>query len=162
MLWDDDKRSWSLYFLDDELKQVSDLEQKQRNEPKGNHSNAKERKVADRTYYDLLEVSTDASQTVIKRSYYKAARKCHPDKRPNDLNAREDFQALGHAYQMLSNEQTRAHYDKHGIANAGDGSNVAMQEIDPFIFFAVMFGSEAVHPYIGELWIANKTERSVS
>ncbi len=33
-----------------------------------------------------------------------------------------------------------------------------MKDIDPYVFFAVMFGSEAVQPYIGELWIASKAE----
>ena len=55
---------------------------------------------------------------------------------------------MGHAYQVLSNDQSRAHYDKNGVVESADGE-VALQEIDPFIFFAVMFGSEAVHPYIG-------------
>lgn len=159
MLWDQDKREWYYYILDDELEEVNKLEQKLKqegNNTSGGNTQAEERKVKDREYYDLLKCSTNASQTEIKKAYYKEARVCHPDKNPNDPDAAKTFQALGHAYQVLSNEQTRAHYDKHGIVDAD--SDVAMQEIDPYTFFAVMFGSEAVHPYIGELWIANKAD----
>lgn len=161
MLWDQDKRDWYFYILDDELGEVNKLEKEMSNRTNatnasGGYSQVAERNVKDREYYDLLKVSTNATQADIKKAYYKSARLCHPDKCPNDPDAAKKFQALGHAYQVLSNEQTRAHYDKHGIVEAD--SEVAMQEIDPFVFFAVMFGSEAVHPYIGELWIANKAD----
>ena len=39
-----------------------------------------------------------------------------------------------------------------------EDSDATLQEIDPFVFFSVMFGSEEVRPYIGELWIANKAD----
>ncbi|CAB9497010.1 protein DnaJ [Seminavis robusta] len=158
MLWDQEKREWYYYVLDAEMEEVEKLESEMNNKTNTANGNSpqEERNVKDREYYDLLNVSTNASQTEIKKAYYKEARLCHPDKRPDDPDAAKKFQTLGHAYQVLSNEQTRAHYDKHGIINAE--SDVAMQEIDPFVFFAVMFGSEAVHPYIGELWIANKAD----
>jgi DnaJ domain len=149
MLWNHERREWYFYILDDEHDEIERL-QKEMNSTAyhGNVvANIEERKVKDRAYYDLLKVSTNAAQADIKKAYYKEARFCHPDKRPDDPDAAKKFQALGHAYQVLSNEQTRAHYDKHGIVEAE--SEVALQGIDPFVFFAVMFGSEAVHPYIG-------------
>lgn len=172
MLWNHDTRQWYHYMLDEELGQVEKLEQdlktkmeqaKEQQQQNSNNSSGggSERKVADREYYELLNVSTGATAGEIKKAYYKEARKCHPDKCPDDPNAATKFQTLGHAYQILSQESTRSHYDKHGKAVEGSDAAVGpggLSEIDPFIFFAVMFGSEAVHPYIGELWIANKAD----
>jgi hypothetical protein len=112
--------------------------------------------VKDRAYYDLLHVSTNATPSEIKKAYYKEARKCHPDKNPDDPNAAQTFQDLGQAYQILSNEDTRKNYDKNGVPeNVSDETN---QDVDPFVFFNVMFGSTLVEPYIGELWIANTAD----
>ena len=162
MLWDEEKREWYFYKLDEELQEITRLEQEKdadasKADLNSNSAGAKkEREVKDRTFYDLLEVSTSADAATIKKSYYKLARKVHPDKNRNDPDAAKKFQELGHAYQVLSNEQTRARYDKNGIGEADEG--LAMQQIDPYVFFAVMFGAEAVQPYIGELWIANKAD----
>jgi curved DNA-binding protein CbpA len=62
---------------------------------------------------------------------------------------------LAHAYQILSNEQSRAKYDKQGKP---ESSAKEMNEIDLYVFIAVMFGSELVKLYIGELWIANTAD----
>ena len=84
---------------------------------------------------------------------------CHPDKNPGDPNAAKKFQELGHAYQILSNEQSRASYDKNGKPDANAASTeMSLTDIDPTIFFAVMFGSEAVRAYVGDLWIAGKAD----
>jgi DnaJ domain len=152
MLWNQEKREWYFYILDDEHDEIERLQKEMNSRAShggqgGVATNIEERKVKDREYYDLLKVSTNAAQADIKKAYYKEARLCHPDKRPDDPDAAKKFQTLGHSYQVLSNEQTRAHYDKHGIVDTD--SDAAMQSIDPFVFFAVMFGSEAVHPYIG-------------
>lgn len=118
-----------------------------------------ERAVKDRTYYDLMGVSTNATQGQMKKAYYVKARKCHPDKNVGDPTAANRFQELGHAYQILANDQSRAAYDRDGLSiNDEKGQKLHMSDIDPYIFFAVMFGAESVQPYIGELWIANKAE----
>lgn len=83
------------------------------------------------------------------------ARLCHPDKNPDDPDAHDKFQAVGQAYQILSNEESRAKYDKNGKP---DQNEEAAQNIDPFVFFNVMFGSALVEPYIGELWIADMAD----
>jgi curved DNA-binding protein CbpA len=149
-VWDPVKKQWSFYLLDQEWEELQSQD-----EGGSSHPSGEERQVADREYYNLLEVSTNADSATIKKAYYRKARQTHPDKNPNDEEAARKFQELGHAYQVLSNEQSRAKYDKQGKT---DSSAEEMNEIDPYVFFAVMFGSEAVEPYIGELWIANTAD----
>jgi curved DNA-binding protein CbpA len=117
---------------------------------------AEERKVKDREYYELLAVSTNATEGEIKKAYYKKARLCHPDKNPDDPQAQQKFQELGQAYNVLSNEQMRAAYDKNGKSETNGEEN--QMNIDPMVFFNVMFGSTLVEPYIGELWIAGTAD----
>mmetsp|Transcript_29414 Transcript_29414/g.41148 ORF Transcript_29414/g.41148 Transcript_29414/m.41148 type:complete len:722 (+) Transcript_29414:41-2206(+) len=159
MQWDKEKREWFYYYLDQDWEDALKEEKKAKDDGKGGESTgemATEKKVKDREFYDLLKVSTSATQGDIKKAYYKEARRCHPDKNPGDPEAAKKFQELGHAYQVLSNEQTRAAYDKNGKPDSNAQSDI--QEIDPFVFFAVMFGSHLVEPYIGELWIANTAD----
>ena len=174
MVWDDDKREWYFYKLEEELDDIEQQQQQQQQMGGGgrsstfgtkssglgnsSHHGRPERQVKDRAYYDMLGVSTSATQAEIKKAYYVQARKCHPDKRPNDPTAAAQFQELGHVYQILANDQTRAAYDRDGKPESNSSSELQVQDIDPYIFFAVMFGSDAVQPYIGELWIANKAD----
>ena len=163
MLWDEEKREWYFYLLDDELEQIkqkeTELKQQMSSNSLGGGASfgADERQVKDRTYYDLLKVSTNATDAELKKAYYKEARLVHPDKNPGDPEAAKRFQELGHAYQVLRDEHSRAYYDKNGITEEAS-AEMKMTDIDPHIFFSVMFGSEAVKPYIGELWIADKTD----
>ncbi len=164
MQWDNDKREWIFYYLNKDKEEVEELEAKIK--AKKAHTTASgdaakldlnEKKVKDREFYDLLGVSTNASAGDIKKAYYKEARKCHPDKCLDDPEAATKFQALGHAYQILSNEQTRANYDKNGKPESNSDAALS-NEIDPLVFFAVMFGSHLVEPYVGELWIATTAD----
>ena len=162
MQWDHDKREWVYYYLEEDAKEVEKLEaerdgKKTASGETGTGGSLTEKQVKDRQYYDLLGVSTNATSGEIKKAYYKEARKVHPDKCPNDPDAASKFQALGHAYQILSNEQSRAAYDKNGPPETTAGGDMS-GEIDPYTFFAVMFGSSLVEPYIGELWIASTAD----
>mmetsp|Transcript_34487 Transcript_34487/g.53935 ORF Transcript_34487/g.53935 Transcript_34487/m.53935 type:complete len:726 (+) Transcript_34487:97-2274(+) len=172
MVWNEETREWYYYNLREEMEEIEQKLKEQEAQKKGGKNGASqqqqqsstfglpERKVKDRSYYELLGISTSSNQNEIKKAYYVKARKCHPDKNPGDPTAPARFQELGHAYQILANEQTRAAYDRDGIPdqNNSNGAASAMQDIDPYVFFAVMFGSDAVQPYIGELWIANKAD----
>ena len=164
MVWDNEKREWVQYFLEKDKEEVETREAELKSGGKtasGGDSAAadiNERKVKDREYYDLMGVSTNATAGEIKKAYYKEARKCHPDKCQDDPEAAAKFQALGHAYQILSNEQTRASYDKNGKPETNSADANLANEIDPLVFFAVMFGSHLVEPYIGELWIATTAD----
>lgn len=154
-VWDDDKRVWYHYFIDTEVDEIDRLEAEAQDGKKtASSGKMTEKEVKDREFYDLLNVSTNATPGEIKKAYYKEARKVHPDKCPGDPSAADKFQTLGHAYQILSNEQSRASYDKNGKPDNQNAEAMA-NEIDPAVFFNVMFGSTSVEPYIGELWIAS-------
>jgi molecular chaperone DnaJ len=61
-------------------------------------------------YYQILGISKDASQSEIKKAYYKLAHKYHPDKGGDE----EKFKEINEAYQVLSNKEKRNQYDKFG------------------------------------------------
>ena len=62
--------------------------------------------------YKALEVSKEASQDEIRRSYRKLARKYHPDANPGDKKAEDRFKEIQHAYEVLSNPEKRREYDE--------------------------------------------------
>ena len=67
-------------------------------------------------YYEVLNVSRDADDTVLKSSYRKLAMQYHPDRNPNNPEAEEKFKACSEAYQILSDPEKRAAYDRYGHA----------------------------------------------
>ena len=161
-IWDAKRKEWRFYLLDEEWNELLEQEKEIKLSGSsaagsGGDNEAEERKVKDREYYELLGVSTNATEGEIKKAYYKKARLCHPDKNPDDPQAQQKFQDLGHAYNILSNEQLRAAYDKNGKSET-NGAEDQMENIDPMVFFNVMFGSTLVEPYIGELWIAHTAD----
>jgi molecular chaperone DnaJ len=62
--------------------------------------------------YKVLEVSKEAPQDEIRRSYRRLARKYHPDANPGDREAEERFKEVQHAYEVLSNPEKRREYDE--------------------------------------------------
>ncbi len=77
-----------------------------------------------RDYYEVLGVAKNANADEIKKAYRKAAIKYHPDKNPGDKEAEEKFKEAAEAYDVLSNEEKRARYDKFGhagMSGAGAG-----------------------------------------
>lgn len=65
-------------------------------------------------YYKVLGISKNASEEEIKKAYRKLARKHHPDVNPGDKSAKEKFQQINEANEVLSDPQKRAKYDKYG------------------------------------------------
>ncbi|KAG5927629.1 hypothetical protein E4U42_001996 [Claviceps africana] len=103
--------------------------------------------VVDTAYYDALGVQPTATELEIKKAYRKMAILHHPDKNPNDPTAHEKFQAIGEAYQVLSDTDLRKAYDKFGKDHAKPREGFA----DPAEFFTSIFGGEAFVDWIGEI-----------
>ena len=65
-----------------------------------------------RDYYEVLGVSKSATKEEIKKAYRKQALKYHPDKNPGDKKAEESFKEAAEAYEVLSNDDKKARYDR--------------------------------------------------
>ena len=65
-------------------------------------------------YYSILGVARGAPESQIKRAYRKLALKYHPDKNPGDDKAKSKFEELSNAYEVLTDEEKRQIYDRHG------------------------------------------------
>ena len=75
-------------------------------------------------YYELLDVRRDASADEIKKAYRVKARQYHPDANPGDASAEEKFKQVAQAYEVLSDSDSRARYDRFGeagVSGAGGG-----------------------------------------
>jgi len=72
--------------------------------------------VSKADYYEVLGVSRDASDQELKSAYRKQAMKYHPDRNPGDHTAEEKFKEASEAYQVLSDADKRAAYDRYGHA----------------------------------------------
>lgn len=72
--------------------------------------------MAKRDYYEVLGLAKGASEDDIKKAYRKLAMKYHPDRNPDDKSAEEKFKEASEAYEVLSDGQKRAAYDRMGHA----------------------------------------------
>jgi len=97
-----------------------------------------------RDYYEILGVSKSATKEEIKKAYRKQALKWHPDKNPGDKKAEENFKEAAEAYEVLSNDEKKARYDRFGHAGMGgasggfSGNTMTMEDI--FSSFGDIFG----------------------
>jgi molecular chaperone DnaJ len=95
-----------------------------------------------RDYYEVLGISKSADEAEIKKAYRKLALKYHPDKNPDDASAEEKFKEAAEAYEVLSNAEKRAQYDRFGHAGMGGagGFGGGMNMDDIFSQFGDIFG----------------------
>ncbi len=95
-----------------------------------------------RDYYDILGVPKGSTGDDIKKAYRKLALQYHPDRNPNDKAAEDKFKEAAEAYDVLSNDDKRARYDRfghQGMGNGGfNGGNMNMDDI--FSQFGDIFG----------------------
>ena len=79
--------------------------------------------MSKRDYYEILGVAKSASDDEIKKAYRKLAIKYHPDKNPDDKKAEEKFKEAAEAYEVLSDADKKAQYDRYGHAAFQNGVN---------------------------------------
>jgi molecular chaperone DnaJ len=98
-----------------------------------------------RDFYEILNVSKNASKEHIKKAYRQQALKYHPDKNPGDDSAEEKFKEAAEAYEVLSDDDKRARYDRFGHAGMGGaggggfgGQGMTIEDI--FSSFGDIFG----------------------
>lgn len=100
--------------------------------------------MAKRDYYEILGVSKGATEEELKKAYRKLAIKYHPDKNPDNPEAEEKFKEAAEAYDVLSNKDKRAQYDRFGHEGMrggfGGGQGGGMNMEDIFSQFGDIFG----------------------
>ena len=83
-----------------------------------------------RDYYEVLGVNKGASEDEIKKAFRKKAKQYHPDLHPDDADAKEKFQEVNEAYEVLSDSEKKARYDQFG--HAGVDPNFGAGGGNPF------------------------------
>ncbi|WP_281840038.1 molecular chaperone DnaJ [Cardiobacterium hominis] len=98
--------------------------------------------MAEKDLYNILGVAKTASQDDIKKAFRKLAMKYHPDRNPdNREEAEAKFKEAKAAYDILSDEQKRAHYDRYGYdAVSGNGAGGGFGGFGAGGFNADVFG----------------------
>ena len=111
------------------------------------------RKMAKRDFYEILGVSKSAAADEIKKAYRKVAMQYHPDRNPGDKEAEEKFKEAAEAYEVLSDADKKAKYDRYGHAafgpgtSGGSGGYSNMDDI--FSQFGDIFGDDMFGSFFG-------------
>jgi molecular chaperone DnaJ len=109
--------------------------------------------MAKRDYYDVLGIAKSADDSEIKKAYRKLALQYHPDKNPNNKDAEEKFKEAAEAYEVLSDADKRARYDRFGHAgvsqNGGGFSGSGMTMEDIFSQFGDIFSDSPFESFFG-------------
>ena len=109
--------------------------------------------MSKRDYYEVLGVSKSASADEIKKAYRKVAMQFHPDRNPGDKAAEEKFKEAAEAYEVLSDADKKAQYDRYGHAGLSgngrgfNGGNMNMDDI--FSQFGDIFGDDIFGSFFG-------------
>lgn len=93
-----------------------------------------------RDYYEILGVSRGCSKEEIKRAYRRLARKYHPDVN-KEPGAEDRFKEINRAYEVLSDDELRARYDRYGEAGLSGAAASGFQDFGGISSFADLFES---------------------
>jgi molecular chaperone DnaJ len=107
-----------------------------------------------RDYYEILGVSKSASADEIKKAYRKVAMQYHPDRNPGDKASEDKFKEAAEAYEVLSDNDKKAKYDRFGHqafapGSGGFGSGHASNMEDIFSQFGDVFGEDMFGGFFG-------------
>jgi molecular chaperone DnaJ len=109
--------------------------------------------MSKRDYYEILGVSKGSAADEIKKAYRKVAMQFHPDRNPGDKSAEEKFKEAAEAYEVLSDADKRAQYDRYGHAGlSGNGRGFGgggMNMDDIFSQFGDIFGDDLFGSFFG-------------
>lgn len=109
--------------------------------------------MSKRDFYEILGVAKSASADEIKKAYRKVAMQYHPDRNPGDKAAEEKFKEAAEAYEVLSDADKKAQYDRYGHAGVsgqgrgGPGGGMNMDDI--FSQFGDIFGEDIFGSFFG-------------
>ncbi len=109
-----------------------------------------------RDFYEVLGVGKSANADEIKKAYRKVAMQYHPDRNPGDKPAEEKFKEAAEAYEILSDTDKKAQYDRYGHAafgpgrgGGGFGGGGGMNMDDIFSNFGDVFGEDVFGSFFG-------------
>lgn len=104
-----------------------------------------------RDYYEVLGVSKSAAADEIKKAYRKVAMQYHPDRNPDDKEAEEKFKEAAEAYEVLSDADKKAKYDRYGHQAFGPGTGGfgGASTEDIFSQFGDIFGDDLFGNFFG-------------
>ena len=112
--------------------------------------------MSKRDFYEVLGVSKSATADEIKKAYRKVAMQYHPDRNPGDKAAEEKFKEAAEAYEILSDADKKAKYDRFGHQAFGPGTGgggfhggAGMDMNDIFSQFGDIFGDDAFGSFFG-------------
>jgi molecular chaperone DnaJ len=109
--------------------------------------------MSKRDYYEILGITKSASADEIKKAYRKVAMQYHPDRNPGDKAAEEKFKEAAEAYEILSDADKKAQYDRFGHAgmrgNGGGGGGHYSNMEDIFSQFGDIFGEGGFESFFG-------------
>jgi molecular chaperone DnaJ len=111
--------------------------------------------MSKRDYYEILGVGKNAAADEIKKAYRKVAMQYHPDRNPGDKSAEEKFKEAAEAYEVLSDVDKKAQYDRYGHAGvSGNGrggfsGGGSMNMEDIFSQFGDIFGDDVFGSFFG-------------
>ena len=103
--------------------------------------------MAKRDYYEILGVEKNASKEDLKKAYRKLAMQYHPDRNPDNKEAEEMFKEAAEAYEILSDDDKKARYDRfghEGVRNSGFGGQGFSDVNDIFSHFSDIFGGGSI------------------
>ncbi len=111
--------------------------------------------MSKRDYYEILGVSKSAGADEIKKAYRKTSMQYHPDRNPGDKEAEEKFKEAAEAYEVLSDADKKAKYDRYGHQafgpgmGGGGGFSGGMNMDDIFSNFGDVFGEDVFGNFFG-------------